>query len=98
MLFLMDFSRPDNARAINRLKVLSAIREHEVMTRAELSRLLLINKVSISEIVDNLIKQDLVKEGEKVFPDSGRSALFCHYVCVLQHVGGYCVYGAEPEG
>lgn len=74
MLFLMDFSRPDNARAINRLKVLSAIREHEVMTRAELSRLLLINKVSISEIVDNLIKQDLVKEGDKVFPDSGRPA------------------------
>ncbi len=70
----MDFSRPDNARAINRLKVLSAIREHAVMTRAELSRLLLINKVSISEIVDNLIRQDLVKEGGKVFPDSGRPA------------------------
>lgn len=72
--FYMDFSRPDNARLINRLKTLSAIREKENMTRAELSRELLINKVSISEIVDALIKEGLVKESGKLAIDSGRPA------------------------
>ena len=70
----MDFSRPDNARLINRLKILSAIREKENMTRAELSREILINKVSISEIVDSLIKEGLVRESGKLTLDSGRPA------------------------
>ena len=60
----MDFSRPDNARKINRMKVLSALRK-ETLSRAELSRELLINKVSISEITDSLIKDSLVVEAEK---------------------------------
>lgn len=72
--FSMDFSRPDNARLINRLKTLSAIREKKNMTRAELSRELLINKVSVSEIVDTLIKEGLVKESGKLTIDSGRPA------------------------
>ena len=70
----MDFSRPDNARLINRLKTLSAIREKKNMTRAELSRELVINKVSISEIVDSLIKEGLVRESGKLAIDSGRPA------------------------
>lgn len=70
----MDFSRPDNARLINRLKTLSAIREKKNMTRAELSRELIINKVSISEIVDTLIKEGLVKESGKLSMESGRPA------------------------
>ncbi len=68
----MDFSRPDNARLINTLKTLSAIRENEDMTRAELSRELVINKVSVSEIVDELIKKGLVWERGKKALSSGR--------------------------
>lgn len=70
----MDFSRPDNARKINTLKVLSTIREKKNMTRAELSRELLINKVSISEIVATLVDEGLVKETGKTMADSGRPA------------------------
>lgn len=60
----MDFSRPDNARKINRLKVLSSLRE-KPKSRAELSKELNINKVSISEIADSLIKEGLIEESEK---------------------------------
>ena len=70
----MDFSKPDNARKINTLKVLSAIRENECVTRAELSRILGLNKVSISEIVSRLIKEGKVSEGGRKETDSGRPA------------------------
>ena len=52
----MDFSRPDNARTINRLKVLSELRKGEC-SRAELSRRLGINKVSIGEIIDRMLEE-----------------------------------------
>lgn len=67
----MDFSKPENARAINRLKVLSALKA-KPSSRAELSRRLKINKVTISEIADSLIKEGLIKEGEKDTTTSGR--------------------------
>ena len=70
----MDFSKPDNARKINTLKVLSAIRENECTTRAELSRILGINKVSISEIVARLIEEGKVCENGRKDTDSGRPA------------------------
>ena len=70
----MDFSKPDNARKINTLKVLSAIRENECTTRAELSRILGLNKVSISEIISRLIKEGKVCESGKKETDSGRPA------------------------
>ena len=67
----MDFSRPDNARKINKLKVLNALRRGS-LSRAELSRELIINKVSISEITDSLIKDGLIESGEKDMSTSGR--------------------------
>lgn len=67
----MDFSRPDNARKINRIKVLNALRKGE-KSRAELSRELGINKVSISEITDALINEGLIESGEKDNTTSGR--------------------------
>lgn len=60
----MDFSKPDNARKINSLKVLSALKKRS-LSRAELSKELKINKVSISEIADSLIKEGLIEESEK---------------------------------
>lgn len=68
---LMDFSRPDNARAINRLKVLSELRKGEC-SRAELSRRLGINKVSIGDMIQDLIAEGLVTEGMKDTSAPGR--------------------------
>lgn len=67
----MDFSKPENARRINRLRVLSALRE-QPSSRAELSRKLKINKVSISEIAESLIKEGMIRESEKDMATSGR--------------------------
>ena len=70
----MDFSRPDNARKINRLKVLSALR-HEELSKAEISRRLGINKVSIGEIIDIMVKEGLLEEAGKAAYSSGRPAM-----------------------
>ena len=67
----MDFSRPDNARKINRLKVLNALRKGD-LSRAELSREIVLNKVSISEITDALIREGLVESGAKDMSTQGR--------------------------
>ena len=68
----MDFSRPDNARVINRLRVLGALRDNENLTRASLSSLLGLNKVSMSEIVQSLVDEKIVNEGYKVTTGTGR--------------------------
>ena len=70
----MDFSRPDNARKINRLKVLSALR-HEELSKAEISRRLGINKVSIGEIIDAMVREGLIEEAGKAAYSSGRPAM-----------------------
>ena len=67
----MDFSKPENARKINRLKVLYALRR-QPCSRADLSRRLGINKVSISEIADSLIREGLIREGCKDTTKQGR--------------------------
>ena len=69
--YAMDFSRPDNARAINRLKVLSELRTGEC-SRAELSRRLGINKVSIGDMIQDMIAEGLVTEGKKDTSQAGR--------------------------
>lgn len=68
----MEFSRPDNARLINKLRVLNALRKNEGLSRAELSSELVLNKVSISEIASTLLKEGLITEGEKQEVLSGR--------------------------
>ena len=69
----MDFSRPDNARKINRLKVLAALR-HENLSKADLSRELGINKVSIGEIIDRMLEEGLIEEVGRTAAPSGRPA------------------------
>ena len=69
----MDFSRPDNARKINKLKILNVLRKGK-LSRAELSRELLLSKVSVSEIVDELLKENLIEEAERDMATSGRPA------------------------
>lgn len=67
----MDFSKPDNARKINRLRLLSELRKGSV-SKAELSRRLGINKVSIGEMAKELIDEGLIAEGDKDFSSPGR--------------------------
>lgn len=67
----MDFSKPDNARKINKLRILNILRKGK-LSRAELSRELLLSKVSISGIVDALLKDGLIVEAEKDTTTSGR--------------------------
>lgn len=70
----MYFSRPDTARKINKLKVLSELRKGPA-SKAELSRRLGINKVSIGEIVDSLMKENLIEPARKDNTTSGRPSM-----------------------
>ena len=67
----MDFSRPDNARTINRLKVLSELRKG-ACSKAELSRRLDINKVSIGEICSKMTEEGLIESTGKDLSAPGR--------------------------
>ena len=69
----MIFSDPKTARTINRLRVLNAIQQQGTISRAELSRELLLNKVSISEIVHDLILEGLISEAGKQSGARGRN-------------------------
>ena len=68
----MEFSRPDNAREINRFRVLNALRSEPGLTRAALSARLSLNKVSMSEIIQAFIDEGVVSEGEKEKSATGR--------------------------
>ncbi|MCR5732323.1 MAG: ROK family protein [Sphaerochaetaceae bacterium] len=68
----MEFSRPENARKLNRLRVLTALRENDDLTRASLATLLGLNKVSTGEIVSALIEEGFVEEIGKLEKKGGR--------------------------
>lgn len=58
----MRFTQPTAARSLNRLRTLNLIATNEDLSRADVARLLKLNKVSTSEIVDLLIKENLINE------------------------------------
>lgn len=68
----MNFSKPENARLVNRLKVLNALRETPGLSRAQLSAKLGVNKVSMGEIAEALIAEGCVAEGPKHGYTKGR--------------------------
>ncbi|MHC1691579.1 MAG: ROK family transcriptional regulator [Sphaerochaetaceae bacterium] len=68
----MQFSQPSSARIINRLRVLNLVAQSEDSSRADVARLLGLNKVSTSEIVDGLIADGLVSETGKRTTAAGR--------------------------
>lgn len=67
----MIYSDPKTARTVNRLRVLNELQRSPGCSRAELSRELMLNKVSISEIVQGLLDEGLILETGKT-PGSGR--------------------------
>lgn len=68
----MKLSQPRSARTINTCRVLCALRNTKNLSKAELSRLLNLNKVSCGEIVDDLVEKGLVSETGKMEVSNGR--------------------------
>ncbi|MFA7672090.1 MAG: ROK family protein [Sphaerochaetaceae bacterium] len=68
----MRFTQPTAARALNRLRTLNLIATNDNLSRADVARLLKLNKVSTSEIVDLLIKENLISEKEFASGSVGR--------------------------
>lgn len=63
---------PSSVRAVNRSIVLELIRRRQPMSRADLARLTGIFRSSVSDIVDELIAEDLVTEEKAVASKRGR--------------------------
>lgn len=63
---------PSSIRSINRLRILDLLRSHAGASRADIAKLLGINKPTCSEIVDALVAEGLVKEGKKTETRTGR--------------------------
>ncbi|MDD2232807.1 MAG: ROK family transcriptional regulator [Sphaerochaetaceae bacterium] len=70
----MKLSQPQSARSINNYRVLNLVRRKDRLSKAELSRLLSLNKVSTGEIVDSLIEQGVIRETGKLASSNGRRA------------------------
>ena len=82
----MIFSDPRTARTINRLRVLNGVYQYETISRAGLSRELVINKVSISEIVSALLTEGLIEEAGKVSGAVGRQPIMLRIVKQAKYV------------
>ena len=65
-------------RAINRQIVLNLLRTHQPISRAELARLLGIQRSAVGRIVNELIDQGLVREGATGEADRGRKPTLLH--------------------
>ena len=69
---MLNFSKPENARYINRLKVVNALRAKSGLSRAQLAKEININKVSMGEIVQDLVDEGVITEGVKQESTKGR--------------------------
>lgn len=69
---MLNFSKPENARYINRLKVVNALRTKSGLSRAQLAKEININKVSMGEIVQDLVDEGVITEGVKQESAKGR--------------------------
>lgn len=68
----MKLSQPKSARIINTSRVLYELRQHPSVSRAELARILELNKVSVGEITGDLINKGMVRETGKTRTENGR--------------------------
>ena len=68
----MKLSQPKAARTINTARVFGCLRTHQNLSKAEIARILDLNKVSTGGIVDDLIKRGLVEETGKMESANGR--------------------------
>ncbi len=68
----MKFTRVTDVRQVNRLRILNTIAESEGISRAQIAKTIGFNKVSTGEIVDQLIADRYISEGEKQRSGAGR--------------------------
>jgi len=68
----MKLSQPKSARTINTARVMGTLRAGENLSKADLSRILGLNKVSVGEIVDSLVDIGYVEELGKLESANGR--------------------------
>ncbi len=68
----MKFSQPTAARELNRLRVLNTLAQDGPCSRAELSRILKLNKPSTSEIIAQLLAEEMVVETGTTTTSNGR--------------------------
>ena len=68
----MKLSQPSSARKINTYRVLNLLRKEDNLSKSEISRKLSLNKVSAGEIVNSLIKENIVSECGKIVSSNGR--------------------------
>lgn len=68
----MRFSQPTAARQINRLRVLNLVLAEGQLSRADIARILALNKPSTSEIVEQLLSENLLEEQGKTITSNGR--------------------------
>ncbi len=70
----MKLSQPKSARTINTARIIGAIRKEDNLSKAELNRILGLNKPSIGEIVDLLVSEGFIEEVGKLESNNGRKA------------------------
>lgn len=87
----MKLSQPKAARTINIARVLGALRTQSNLSKAEIARVLDLNKVSTGEIVDELISEGLVVETGKIRSERGYRKQE-HNCCSLQPAVGACAF------
>ena len=68
----MRLSQPKAARTINKARVLGALRTQQNLSKAEIARVLNLNKVSTGEILDEVISEGLVTDTGKMESSNGR--------------------------
>src|SRR5690606_19442898 len=59
-------------RVINRQIALNLVREHQPVSRAELARLMKVNRATVTSLITELIEEKLVREGQAVDAPRGR--------------------------
>lgn len=75
---LVGVATRDTPRAINRQIVLDVLRSHAAVSRAELARLMGMQRSAVGRIVNDLIDEGLVREGASGVADRGRKPTLLH--------------------
>lgn len=74
----MKFSQPTAAREVNRLRVLNLLAGASDYSRADIARILDLNKPSTSEIIEQLLNEGIVEETGKKTTATGRRPTSIH--------------------
>jgi N-acetylglucosamine repressor len=87
---LVEVATRETPRAINRQIVLNLLRSHQASSRADLARLLGMQRSAVGRIVNDLITEGLVREGASGVADRGRKPTMLHL-----DSGGRCAVAVD---